>query len=130
MKPKEKLASSPVRSSEDVSQRVYLYEGLLGKKWTGKAPCIRRKLGSAMGEGSAEQLLLGFLLMSILTSDSILNSFLIVIYLMGVACAVHTCGGQRTCGSCSLFLPPMWAPGIEPWSSGLTASTLPTEPSH
>ncbi|KAM4845534.1 MAP kinase-activating death domain protein isoform 11-T11 [Thomomys bottae] len=31
-KPKEKLASSPVRSSEDVSQRVYLYEGLLGKE--------------------------------------------------------------------------------------------------
>ncbi|KAM4845566.1 MAP kinase-activating death domain protein isoform 43-T43 [Thomomys bottae] len=30
-KPKEKLASSPVRSSEDVSQRVYLYEGLLGR---------------------------------------------------------------------------------------------------
>ncbi|XP_052580587.1 MAP kinase-activating death domain protein isoform X8 [Peromyscus californicus insignis] len=32
LKPKEKLASSPVRSSEDVSQRVYLYEGLLGKE--------------------------------------------------------------------------------------------------
>ncbi|XP_052580598.1 MAP kinase-activating death domain protein isoform X18 [Peromyscus californicus insignis] len=31
LKPKEKLASSPVRSSEDVSQRVYLYEGLLGR---------------------------------------------------------------------------------------------------
>ncbi|KAF6104629.1 MAP kinase activating death domain [Phyllostomus discolor] len=29
---KEKLAGSPVRSSEDVSQRVYLYEGLLGKE--------------------------------------------------------------------------------------------------
>ncbi|XP_047374884.1 MAP kinase-activating death domain protein isoform X50 [Sciurus carolinensis] len=32
LKPKEKLAGSPVRSSEDVSQRVYLYEGLLGKE--------------------------------------------------------------------------------------------------
>lgn len=32
LKPKEKLASSPVRSSEDISQRVYLYEGLLGKE--------------------------------------------------------------------------------------------------
>ncbi|XP_036042105.1 MAP kinase-activating death domain protein isoform X11 [Onychomys torridus] len=32
LKPKEKLASSPVRSSEeDVSHRVYLYEGLLGR---------------------------------------------------------------------------------------------------
>ncbi|XP_076426056.1 MAP kinase-activating death domain protein isoform X2 [Peromyscus maniculatus bairdii] len=31
LKPKEKLASSPIRSSEDVSQRVYLYEGLLGR---------------------------------------------------------------------------------------------------
>ncbi|XP_047374878.1 MAP kinase-activating death domain protein isoform X44 [Sciurus carolinensis] len=31
LKPKEKLAGSPVRSSEDVSQRVYLYEGLLGR---------------------------------------------------------------------------------------------------
>ncbi|XP_045681659.1 MAP kinase-activating death domain protein isoform X33 [Phyllostomus hastatus] len=29
---KEKLAGSPVRSCEDVSQRVYLYEGLLGKE--------------------------------------------------------------------------------------------------
>ncbi|XP_062949060.1 MAP kinase-activating death domain protein isoform X5 [Cynocephalus volans] len=29
---KEKLAGSPVRSPEDVSQRVYLYEGLLGKE--------------------------------------------------------------------------------------------------
>lgn len=29
---KEKLLGSPVRSSEDVSQRVYLYEGLLGKE--------------------------------------------------------------------------------------------------
>uniref|UniRef100_A0A8C5XIV2 MAP kinase-activating death domain protein n=1 Tax=Microcebus murinus TaxID=30608 RepID=A0A8C5XIV2_MICMU len=29
---KEKLAGSPIRSSEDVSQRVYLYEGLLGKE--------------------------------------------------------------------------------------------------
>uniref|UniRef100_A0A4X1VT48 MAP kinase-activating death domain protein n=1 Tax=Sus scrofa TaxID=9823 RepID=A0A4X1VT48_PIG len=28
---KEKLMGSPVRSSEDVSQRVYLYEGLLGR---------------------------------------------------------------------------------------------------
>ncbi|XP_047547799.1 MAP kinase-activating death domain protein isoform X18 [Lutra lutra] len=28
----EKLVGSPVRSSEDVSQRVYLYEGLLGKE--------------------------------------------------------------------------------------------------
>ncbi|XP_062949070.1 MAP kinase-activating death domain protein isoform X15 [Cynocephalus volans] len=28
---KEKLAGSPVRSPEDVSQRVYLYEGLLGR---------------------------------------------------------------------------------------------------
>ncbi|XP_064221019.1 MAP kinase-activating death domain protein isoform X41 [Aotus nancymaae] len=28
---KEKLAGSPVRASEDVSQRVYLYEGLLGR---------------------------------------------------------------------------------------------------
>ncbi|XP_055280008.1 MAP kinase-activating death domain protein isoform X41 [Moschus berezovskii] len=28
---KEKLVGSPVRSSEDVSQRVYLYEGLLGR---------------------------------------------------------------------------------------------------
>ncbi|XP_075858059.1 MAP kinase-activating death domain protein isoform X43 [Microcebus murinus] len=28
---KEKLAGSPIRSSEDVSQRVYLYEGLLGR---------------------------------------------------------------------------------------------------
>ncbi|XP_010610738.1 MAP kinase-activating death domain protein isoform X16 [Fukomys damarensis] len=32
LKPKEKLAGSPVRCSEDVSQRVYLYEGLLGKE--------------------------------------------------------------------------------------------------
>nr|XP_048284228.1 MAP kinase-activating death domain protein isoform X36 [Myodes glareolus] len=32
LKPKEKLAGSPIRSSEDVSQRVYLYEGLLGKE--------------------------------------------------------------------------------------------------
>ncbi|XP_005384054.1 PREDICTED: MAP kinase-activating death domain protein isoform X22 [Chinchilla lanigera] len=32
LKPKEKLAGSPVRSSEDASQRVYLYEGLLGKE--------------------------------------------------------------------------------------------------
>ncbi|KAG8519556.1 MAP kinase-activating death domain protein, partial [Galemys pyrenaicus] len=31
-KVKEKLVSSPVRASEDVSQRVYLYEGLLGKE--------------------------------------------------------------------------------------------------
>ncbi|EHB11129.1 MAP kinase-activating death domain protein [Heterocephalus glaber] len=31
LKPKEKLVGSPVRSSEDVSQRVYLYEGLLGR---------------------------------------------------------------------------------------------------
>ncbi|XP_010610737.1 MAP kinase-activating death domain protein isoform X4 [Fukomys damarensis] len=31
LKPKEKLAGSPVRCSEDVSQRVYLYEGLLGR---------------------------------------------------------------------------------------------------
>ncbi|XP_045413959.1 MAP kinase-activating death domain protein isoform X22 [Lemur catta] len=29
---KEKPAGSPIRSSEDVSQRVYLYEGLLGKE--------------------------------------------------------------------------------------------------
>ncbi|XP_070085570.1 MAP kinase-activating death domain protein isoform X44 [Equus caballus] len=29
---KEKLVGSPVRSAEDVSQRVYLYEGLLGKE--------------------------------------------------------------------------------------------------
>ncbi|XP_045049904.1 MAP kinase-activating death domain protein isoform X37 [Desmodus rotundus] len=29
---KEKLVGSPVRCSEDVSQRVYLYEGLLGKE--------------------------------------------------------------------------------------------------
>ncbi|XP_053416318.1 MAP kinase-activating death domain protein isoform X50 [Nycticebus coucang] len=29
---KEKLVGSPIRSSEDVSQRVYLYEGLLGKE--------------------------------------------------------------------------------------------------
>lgn len=29
---KEKLVGSPVRSFEDVSQRVYLYEGLLGKE--------------------------------------------------------------------------------------------------
>nr|KAF6438163.1 MAP kinase activating death domain [Molossus molossus] len=29
---KEKLAGSPIRSFEDVSQRVYLYEGLLGKE--------------------------------------------------------------------------------------------------
>lgn len=29
---REKLAGSPVRSYEDVSQRVYLYEGLLGKE--------------------------------------------------------------------------------------------------
>ncbi|XP_035118480.2 MAP kinase-activating death domain protein isoform X39 [Callithrix jacchus] len=28
---KEKLAGSPIRASEDVSQRVYLYEGLLGR---------------------------------------------------------------------------------------------------
>ncbi|XP_053416291.1 MAP kinase-activating death domain protein isoform X25 [Nycticebus coucang] len=28
---KEKLVGSPIRSSEDVSQRVYLYEGLLGR---------------------------------------------------------------------------------------------------
>ncbi|XP_031226821.1 MAP kinase-activating death domain protein isoform X7 [Mastomys coucha] len=32
LKPKEKPAGSPVRSSEDISQRVYLYEGLLGKE--------------------------------------------------------------------------------------------------
>nr|XP_044995819.1 MAP kinase-activating death domain protein isoform X17 [Jaculus jaculus] len=32
LKPKGKLAASPVHSSEDVSQRVYLYEGLLGKE--------------------------------------------------------------------------------------------------
>ncbi|XP_075817445.1 MAP kinase-activating death domain protein isoform X28 [Microtus pennsylvanicus] len=32
LKPKEKLAGSPIRSSEDVGQRVYLYEGLLGKE--------------------------------------------------------------------------------------------------
>ncbi|XP_076785346.1 MAP kinase-activating death domain protein isoform X43 [Arvicanthis niloticus] len=32
LKPKEKPAGSPVRCSEDVSQRVYLYEGLLGKE--------------------------------------------------------------------------------------------------
>ncbi|XP_029329994.1 MAP kinase-activating death domain protein isoform X19 [Mus caroli] len=32
LKPKEKPAGSPIRSSEDVSQRVYLYEGLLGKE--------------------------------------------------------------------------------------------------
>ncbi|XP_031226814.1 MAP kinase-activating death domain protein isoform X1 [Mastomys coucha] len=31
LKPKEKPAGSPVRSSEDISQRVYLYEGLLGR---------------------------------------------------------------------------------------------------
>ncbi|XP_075817433.1 MAP kinase-activating death domain protein isoform X17 [Microtus pennsylvanicus] len=31
LKPKEKLAGSPIRSSEDVGQRVYLYEGLLGR---------------------------------------------------------------------------------------------------
>uniref|UniRef100_A2AGQ4 MAP kinase-activating death domain protein n=1 Tax=Mus musculus TaxID=10090 RepID=A2AGQ4_MOUSE len=31
LKPKEKPAGSPIRSSEDVSQRVYLYEGLLGR---------------------------------------------------------------------------------------------------
>ncbi|XP_051000056.1 MAP kinase-activating death domain protein [Acomys russatus] len=31
LKPKEKPPGSPVRSSEDVSQRVYLYEGLLGR---------------------------------------------------------------------------------------------------
>nr|XP_044995867.1 MAP kinase-activating death domain protein isoform X40 [Jaculus jaculus] len=31
LKPKGKLAASPVHSSEDVSQRVYLYEGLLGR---------------------------------------------------------------------------------------------------
>nr|XP_034350200.1 MAP kinase-activating death domain protein isoform X10 [Arvicanthis niloticus] len=31
LKPKEKPAGSPVRCSEDVSQRVYLYEGLLGR---------------------------------------------------------------------------------------------------
>uniref|UniRef100_A0A2K6MQ94 MAP kinase-activating death domain protein n=1 Tax=Rhinopithecus bieti TaxID=61621 RepID=A0A2K6MQ94_RHIBE len=35
---KEKLAGSPIRTSEDVSQRVYLYEGLLGEKHTGKKP--------------------------------------------------------------------------------------------
>ncbi|XP_006896752.1 PREDICTED: MAP kinase-activating death domain protein isoform X4 [Elephantulus edwardii] len=29
---KEKLVGSPIRASEDVSQRVYLYEGLLGKE--------------------------------------------------------------------------------------------------
>ncbi|XP_041493628.1 MAP kinase-activating death domain protein isoform X40 [Microtus oregoni] len=32
LKPKEKLAGSPIRSSEDLGQRVYLYEGLLGKE--------------------------------------------------------------------------------------------------
>ncbi|XP_041493631.1 MAP kinase-activating death domain protein isoform X43 [Microtus oregoni] len=31
LKPKEKLAGSPIRSSEDLGQRVYLYEGLLGR---------------------------------------------------------------------------------------------------
>lgn len=39
MKPsvREKLAGSPVRSYEDVSQRVYLYEGLIGEKQTGRS---------------------------------------------------------------------------------------------
>lgn len=56
MKPsvKEKLVGSPVRSSEDVSQRVYLYEGLLGEIQTGKASCTGRKLDSAGEEGSTE----------------------------------------------------------------------------
>lgn len=35
---KEKLVGSPVRSAEDVSQRVYLYEGLLGEAQPGR-PC-------------------------------------------------------------------------------------------
>lgn len=57
MKPsvKEKLVGSPVRSSEDVSQRVYLYEGLLGEKQTRKVPCTGRKLDSAGAEGSSKQ---------------------------------------------------------------------------
>lgn len=47
---------SPVRSSEDVSQRVYLYEGLLGEKQTGEASCPGRKLDSAGEEGSTKEL--------------------------------------------------------------------------
>lgn len=46
---------SPVRFSEDVSQRVYLYEGLLGEKQTAKATCTGRKLDSAREEGGTEQ---------------------------------------------------------------------------
>ena len=57
MKPsvKEKLLGSPVRSSEDVSQRVYLYEGLLGEKQTGKASQTGRKQASAREEGGTGQ---------------------------------------------------------------------------
>ena len=53
MKPsvKEKLVGSPVRCSEDVSQRVYLYEGLLGEKQARKVPVTGRKLDSAGEEG-------------------------------------------------------------------------------
>ena len=46
---------SPVRSSEDVSQRVYLYEGLLGEKQTEKASCTGRKQASAREEGGTGQ---------------------------------------------------------------------------
>lgn len=63
--------SSPVRSSEDVSQRVYLYEGLLGEKQTGNVPCTGRKLDSAVEEGSSE---LGFLLISVLLLEGMSTS--------------------------------------------------------
>lgn len=46
---------SPVRSSEDVSQRVYLYEGLLGEQQTEKAPCTGRKQAPAGEEGGTRQ---------------------------------------------------------------------------
>ena len=46
---------SPVRSSEDVSRRVYLYEGLLGEQQTEKAPCTGRKQAPAVEGGGARQ---------------------------------------------------------------------------
>lgn len=46
---------SPVRSSEDVSQRVYLYEGLLGETQTGKASCTGGKLDSDGEEGGTKR---------------------------------------------------------------------------
>lgn len=51
---KEKLAGSPVRSSEDVSQRVYLYEGLLGET-DQEGPWHWRKAGLSRGRGQAER---------------------------------------------------------------------------